>query len=145
MATHLRWLAGDERGESSVAALILLVPVALGTVLLFAFWGRQSETSLSVTHAAETGARAAALARDPIAASESAHRAVTVSLSAAGAACAGGPDVTVTADDWKPGGVVTVTVGCAVGRSDVTAIGAPARTITGVSKASIDAYRGYNP
>jgi hypothetical protein len=145
MATRLTRLAGDERGDTSVAALILLVPVALGTVMLFSFWGRQSETSLAVTHAAETGARAASSARDPGAATEAAHRAVTVSLSAAGAVCAGGPAVTVGADVWKPGGVVTVTVGCLVGRADVAAIAAPARTITGVSKAVIDAYRGYNP
>lgn len=145
MATRLTPLASDERGESSVAALILLVPVALGTVLLFSFWGRQSETSLVVTHAAETGARTAALARNPATANAAAVRAVTVSLSAAGTACTDGPNVTVTADEWKPGGIVTVTVSCAVGRSDLAAISAPARTISATSKAVVDAYRGYNP
>jgi hypothetical protein len=132
-------------GASSVAAMIVLVPIAFGTVMLFSFWGRQSETSLVVTHAAETGARAAALARNENTATGNAVHAANVSLTASGAACDGGPHVTVTADSWKPGGIVTVTVACTVGTSDLGAIGAPARTITATSKAVIDTYRGYNP
>jgi Flp pilus assembly protein TadG len=135
----------DQRGDGDVAAMLFIVPIVFAVVLLFVFLGRQGAAAEGVTHAAHVGAVAAAHQRDPASAETAARNAATSTLSAAGTACAGGPDVTVSADRWGPGGVVTVTVACTVDRGDLAAINAPARTLQGSSRAVFDQYRGFNP
>jgi len=141
----MRRLWSDERGDGDVAAMIIIVPLIMGVVLLFVFLGRQGTAAEGVTHAAHVAAVAASHERDPGSAQQAAHSAAASTLSAAGTACAGGPQVSISADRWAPGGVITVTVVCAVDRSDLSAIGAPARSATGTSRAVIDHYRGFNP
>ena len=128
-----------------MAAMMIIVPLIMGVVLLFVFFGRQGAAAEGVTHAAHVAAVAAAHERDPGSAQQAARNAATSTLSAAGTACSGGPQVSISADQWAPGGVITVTVVCTVDRSDLDAIGAPARSATGTSRAVIDRYRGFNP
>ena len=136
---------GDERGSSDVAAMIVIVPIVMGFVVLMMFWGRQSEAAQHVTHAATVGARAGALARNRADAVTAATNAVTATLASATTACAGGPQVTVTATAWAPGGVVTVTVDCDVATGDLAPITPPARRYQGSAQAVIDRFRGYQP
>lgn len=137
-----RW-SDEDRGEGDVAAMMIIVPLIMGVVLLFVLVGRQGAAAEGVTHAAHVAAVAAAHERDPAAAQQAARAAATSTLSAAGTACAGGPSVSVSADRWAPGGVITVTVVCAVDRHDLGAVAAPARSATGSSRAVIDRYRGF--
>jgi Flp pilus assembly protein TadG len=135
----------DQRGDGDVAALLFMVPIVFGVVLLFVFLGRQGAAAEGVTHAAHVGAVAASHQRNPGSAEAAARKAAASTLSAAGTACAGGPDVDVSADRWGPGGVVTVTVRCMVDRGDLEVTNAPARTLQGSSRAVFDQYRGFNP
>ena len=135
----------DERGDGDVVGMMFLVPLVFGVVLLFVFLGRQGAAAQGATHAAHVAAVAASHQRDAGSAQVAAHLAAASTLSAAGTACAGGPAVTVTADRWEPGGVVTVTVSCTVERHDLGAIDAPARTLRGSSRAVLDHYKGFGP
>ena len=112
-------LIDDERGGADVAGMIVIVPLIFGVVLLFVFLGRQGAAAQGATHAAHVAAVAASHQRDPAAAQTAAEQAATSTLAAAGTACAGGPDVSVTADRWEPGGTVTVDVACTVERGDL--------------------------
>ena len=125
--------------------MLVIVPFVFGFVLLVMFWGRQSEAAQHVTHAAAISARAGAQARTRTDAITNATTAVTQSLTGATTACAGGPQLTVIADRWGPGGLITVTVDCAVAAGDLTAIGAPVRRYRATSQAIIDRYKGYLP
>lgn len=132
----------DERGGSDVAALVVVVPLILGVVLMFVYFGRQGAASEGVTHAAAVAARAASMERDAGSAQSAAQTAASSTLSAAGQSCAGGAQVSVGATDWAPGGVVSVTVSCvAAGIGD---IGAASRTLSGTARATIDYFWGYD-
>ena len=135
----------DERGDGDVAGMFFIVPLIFGVVLLFVFLGRQGAAAEGATHAAHVAAVAASHQRDQASATTAAHEAATSTLAAAGTACAGGPSVSVTADRWAPGGVVTVDVSCDVATDDLGAIGAPVRTLRGSSQAVLDRYRGFGP
>lgn len=138
-------LRRDERGDGDVAAMLFIVPLAMGIVLLLIFVGRQGNSAEGVTHAAHVAAVAAARERDPGTAQAAAVTAAASTLSAAGTACAGGPSVAVSAGEWAPGGFVTVTVTCHVETGDLGAIGASERSLVGSSTAVIDRFRGYEP
>lgn len=131
----------DARGAAEVAALVVVVPLALGTVLVFVYFGRQGVAAEGVTHAAAVAARAASMERSAGEASSAAQSVAATTLSAAGTSCAGGPNVSVGATDWAPGGVVTVTVTCQV--SGIGDIGASGRSLSGSARATIDYFRGY--
>jgi hypothetical protein len=127
----------DDRGAADVCGLILIVPVVFGVVLLLVFIGRQGAATEGSAHAAHVAAVATAQA--------AADDTAAATLAAAGTACAGGPQVTVTADRWAAGGKVTVTVTCAVDEGDLGPLAVPARSATGTSRAVIDTYRGFSP
>jgi Flp pilus assembly protein TadG len=118
----MKRFVSDERGGAEVAGMIFLVPLVFGVVLLFVFLGRQGAAAEGATHAAHVAAVAAAHQRDPASATTAAHQAAASTLAAAGTACAGGPSVSVTADRWAPGGVVTVDVSCDVATGDLGAL-----------------------
>jgi hypothetical protein len=139
-----RWWR-DERGDGDVAAMLFIVPLAMGIVLLLVFVGRQGVAVEGVTHAAHVAAVAAARQRDPAAAQQAAVTAATATLTEAGTACAGGPEVGVSASEWAPGGVITVTITCTITTGDLAAIDAPQRTVSSSSSAVIDQFRGFQP
>ena len=125
--------------------MMVIVPVAFGVLLLFFYLARQGVAAEGVTHASHVAAVAAAQQRDAGAAQAAAREVAASTLAASGTACPGGPTVSVSADRWAPGGVVTVTVSCSVDTGDLGAIDAPPRTLRGSSRAVIDTYRGYEP
>jgi Flp pilus assembly protein TadG len=135
----------DDRGDGDVAGMLFIVPLIFGVVLLFIFLGRQGSAAEGATHAAHVAAVAASHQRDQTSAQAAAHDAAASTLAAAGTACSGGPSVSVTADRWAPGGVVTVDVSCTVATNDLGAIAAPSRTLRGRSEAILDQYRGFGP
>jgi Flp pilus assembly protein TadG len=135
-------LRADRRGGSDVAALVVVVPLILGVVLMFVYAGRQGSASQGVTHAAAVAARAASMERNAVAAQSAASAAASSSLEAAGQSCAGGAGVRVSASGWAPGGVVSVTVTCIA--AGVAGLGAPARTVSGTARATIDVFWGYD-
>ena len=141
----MRRFRADERGSGDVAAMLFVVPAVFGVVLLFVFLGRQGAAAEGVTHAAHVAAVAASHQRDEPTAELAARNAATSTLSAAGTACTGGPEIVVSADRWAPGGIVTVTVRCTVDRTDLGALDPPSRTLEGTSRAVFDQYRGFNP
>jgi Flp pilus assembly protein TadG len=131
----------DARGTTDVAALVVVVPLILGVVLMFMYFGRQGSAAQGVTHAAAVAARAASIERSASAAQSAASEAAQATLSAAGQSCSGGATVSVRATGWEPGGVVTVTVTCIA--DGIADIGAPSRTFSGSARATIDYFRGY--
>lgn len=119
-----------------MAALVVVVPLALGVVLMFVFFGRQGVAAEGVTHAAAVAARAASMERDSGSAHAAASSMAAATLAEAGLSCTGGPQVAVSANEWAPGGAVNVTVTCQV--AGISDIGAPGRTLSGSARATID-------
>ncbi len=74
----------DQRGDSDVAAIIVVVPLALAVVLLFVLFGREGAGAEGVTHAAAVAARAASLERSAGAAEAAAEQAAASTLAATG-------------------------------------------------------------
>jgi hypothetical protein len=136
-----RRVRDDQRGATDVAALVVIVPLAFAAVLLFIYVGRQGTAREGVTHAAAVAARAASMERDAGSAQAAAASAAGRTLAAAGTACAGGPSVAVSASEWTPGGVVTVSVTCQA--QGVAEIGAATRTLTASARATIDNFVLY--
>ena len=132
----------DERGGSDVAALVVVVPLILGVVLMFVYFGRQGSAAQGVTHAAAVAARAASMERSAGAARSAAGSAANSTLAAAGQSCAGGASVSIGATNWEPGGVVIVTVTCVA--SGIADIGASSRTLSGSARATIDFFRAFD-
>lgn len=136
-------LRSDERGDGDVAALMFLAPLAFGVVLLFVFVGRQGASVESVTHASQVAARSASLERSRGAAEVAGASAANATLAAAGTACVGGPNVSVTAERWESGQTIEVTVTCRIATEDLGPIGAPTSSFSATSRAVIDKYRTF--
>ena len=141
MRTLLRRVRRDERGGTEVAALVVVVPLALGVVLMFMYFGRQGVAAEGVTHAAAVAARAASMERDAGSAQGAAQSMASATLAEAGTSCAGGPQVGVSVTSWEPGGVITVSITCRV--TGISDIGAPGTTLTGSARATIDHFIDY--
>lgn len=128
--------AGSAGVEAAVAVtgLLLVAYFVIGALRLVG-------TSGDVEAAARAGARAAAAAYNPVAASDAAATVVAGALDDRGVACG---DLAVTVDgDLTPGSTVTVEVSCTVGLSDVALVGFGAsRTVTGVGVEYVDIVRG---
>ena len=131
MAAH-----GGDKGNASME-LAILTPV-LGLGFLFVVWaGRAGQTTSKIEHAADRGARAAALvSRAKMAGAGQA--AALAELTANGADCTGpSVGVEVLADR------VVVTVRCAVSVQGISAL--PARVVTATSAEPIDDHRAVEP
>ena len=135
-------LRRDQRGDSDVAAIIVVVPLALAVVLLFVLFGREGAGAEGVTHAAAVAARAASLERSAGAAEAAAVQAASSTLATARiSAPAARTAVAVSASEWAPGGVVSVTVTCRI--AGMGAIGAGDRSVSGSARATIDRFREF--
>lgn len=128
-----------DRGASDVLALVLLAPAAIVMALVIIFIGRQVDARAQVHAAAEAGAQAAALARDPSNADRAARRAVAATLVDV-RTCAD-PVVGVDLSDFRPGGVVAVTVRCVTRPEGLEPTGAAAVGVEARAAATIDAFR----
>ena len=136
-----RRIASDRRGNGDVAAMIVVVPLALGLVLVWVWFGRQGVAAEGVTHAAAVAARAASQQRSAGDAAGAAQAAATSTLAEEGTACAGGPAVAVSASEWAPGGVVSVTVTCQI--TGIGDIGAASRSVESTAYSTIDFHRTF--
>jgi Flp pilus assembly protein TadG len=134
-----RSLNNDEGSVSAEMALI--TPVLLTLLLIAVGTGRLVSARLDVADAAHQAARAASLARGPGAAVAAATRVAHESLGGVGRACS---HLAVTTDvsGFRPGGEVSVTVGCTADLSDLTAIPWPGEhTVTETFTAPLETYR----
>ena len=133
----------QSRERGSAAAELVLVAPFLFLLLLFAVAaGRLVQARLDVDSAAQQAARAASLARAPAAASAQATQVAQAALAGQSVSC---DPAVITPDlgDFEPGGEVTVQVTCTVRLSDLSLLHIPGtETITAVSTAPIDVYRG---
>lgn len=133
MNTH-----GD-RGAADVLALVLIVPVVVGLAVLVASLGRRVDAQAQTRNAAEAAAQAAALERTSPAAIAAAERAANAVL--AGSGFCVDPRVGVDTSDFRPGGMVTVSVDCQVSDDGLSAALPDDRRPTARAVARIDQYR----
>ena len=120
--------------------LVLIAPVAIALAVVVLWTGRKVDTDAQVQAASSAAAQAAAHQRDvrsAVVAAQDTADSMLLDVTA----CAGGPAVSITAANFRPGGDVTVVVSCSPSRTDLALLGAGAATFTASSTASIDTYR----
>jgi hypothetical protein len=130
----------SDRGEANALGLVLIAPVAIALAIVVLWTGRKVDADAQVQAASSAAAQAAAHQRDvrsAVAAAQDTADAMLVDVTA----CPGGPTVSITSANFRPGGDVTVVVACSPARSDLALSGARAATFTASSTASIDVYR----
>jgi len=133
-----------DRGAADALGLVLVAPAVLGLALLVIALGRGVDATAQVRSAAESAAQAAALERNPAAASAAARRAVEASLGDS-SNCDAPSVVTVYPPVPPPGsginaGVVRVTVSCQVTDRGIGVISRPDdESVTAV--ATVDFFR----
>ena len=135
------------RGVRGVAALelALLAPVFLILLDFAVLGGRLVESQSQVDDAAHAAARAASLQRTVIGADVAARTVAADTLPQRGAACHA-LDVQVDTAAFHPGGVVSVTLRCAVSLGDLSWLPLPAsRSIEGTATSAVDLYRSSAP
>ena len=134
----------DDRGSATVE-LALLVPAMLLMLGLLVAGGRVWFARVTVTEAADTGSRAASLARTAGEAATAGRSAAEQSLSTGGLRCADTAITINTAAFGVPVGTpatVTSTVRCRVSFSDLLLPGTPGSINVSASGASaLDTYR----
>jgi len=133
-----------DRGAADALGLVLIAPAILGLALLVIALGRGVDARAQVRSAAESGAQAAALERNPVAASAAARQAVETIL-ADSSNCDDPTVATVYPPVPPPGsevdvGIVRVTVSCEVSDRGVEVINQPYdESVTAV--ATVDFFR----
>ena len=130
----------SDRGEASVVGLVLIAPVAIALAVLVLWTGRKVDADAQVQAASSAAAQSAAHQRD-MRSAVAAAQATANSMLTDVTACAGGPMVSISAANFRPGGDVTVEVSCSPARNDLALAGPAAATFTGSSTATIDVYR----
>lgn len=134
----------DERGSATVE-LTLLVPALVLVLGLLVAGGRLWFARTTVVEAAQTGARAASLARTAGAAAAEGREAATASLATAGLRCDDTSVQIQTAAFAVPVGTpatVRSTVACRVPLADISLPGLPGSvSLTGTGAAALDTYR----
>lgn len=135
---------GRDRGASDALGLVLVAPVVLMIALLVVALGRGVDARAQVRSAAESAAQAAALERNPAAASDAARRSVAASLG--DSANCNAPNVETEFPPVPPPvaavqvGIVRVTVTCEVTDRGVELVSEPFdEQVTAV--ATIDFFR----
>ena len=121
--------------------LALFAPLIVVMLLTVVALGDVEQGRLQVDQAASAGARAASLAYTPGQADTAGRAAVSSTLAQAGLSCAH-LSVEVEVDDFRPGGQVTVRVGCDADLSRLALTGVPGSlTVRASSTAAIEVYR----
>lgn len=127
-------------GSSDALGLALLTPAAIGLAVVIIFLGRGVDSRATVQSAAESAAQAAAQERTApaaVAAAEEVGRAMLVDPTS----CAS-PRVSVDLSDFRPGGLVAVTVSCTVSADGLELIDPPSTgPTTATAFAAIDPLR----
>lgn len=132
-------LHGD-RGSSDALGMALIAPAMIGLALVVVFLGRGVDSRATVHGAAESAAQAAARERSPAEATAAA-RAIGASMLVDRTSCAT-PQVSVDVSDFRPGGIVAVTVVCSVAKDGLELIAPfPDVRSAATAYATIDPYR----
>jgi Flp pilus assembly protein TadG len=134
----------SEDGVATPVEMMYLLIFCIVAVVFLGFVGRLHAAGVQVTNTAQSAARAASIAPDPVTAQQAANAAVAAS-SLAGR-CQGGGQVRLT---WAPssigtwqGGSVTVQVSCTVRNQSLTGVWAPGvRTVIMRDTQPIDRYQ----
>ncbi|MCI0686519.1 MAG: pilus assembly protein [Sporichthyaceae bacterium] len=136
--------ADRQAGSVAVELTLLSVPLVV-LLLLIASFGRLSGARLELATVAGQAARAASVQRDPATATAAARRTAHDALTDPTAPTCDTLSVTVDITRWRPGGAVTVTLGCRVNLADLAPPGTPqSRLLTARAIAPIDLYRGLS-
>jgi Flp pilus assembly protein TadG len=131
---------GGESGATDALGIALLAPAMIGLALVIVFLGRSVDGRATVHGAAESAAQAAARERTPAGAVAAARR-VGSTMLVDDRSCAA-PLVAVDVSDFRPGGVVAVTVRCSTSTAGVEVV-APRRTMrsSATAYAVVDRFR----
>lgn len=130
----------EDRGETTLEFAILM-PIVLIMIVAVMYAGRLTGTESTVTDAAQAGARAASLARDPGEAAAAGQAAAQATLPLGGVQCVSS-SVNVDTSEWFDPGFVTVTVTCNVETGDLALLdGGPVDSIERSWIESIDPAR----
>ncbi|MDI5941618.1 MULTISPECIES: TadE/TadG family type IV pilus assembly protein [unclassified Micromonospora] len=131
---------GDRGASTTEAALV--TPLLVAVMLFVVLCGRLVSAQMDLDAAASTAARSASLARTDAAARAEADRAARETLAARSVTCRQ-VTVTVATKGLRPGGAVTVTVGCTVPLSDLALLSVPgSRVVMATATSPIDVWRG---
>lgn len=142
MSRRIRGWPGSADGGFTSVEVVLVAPLFVMMLLLIVILGRVQQAGAQVTGAARDGARAASLSSSAGQAQSAALQAVTVALAGQAVSCDGGPSTAVDTSGFQPGGLVRVTVSCAVPLSDVGFSALPgSTTMTRSSASPIETYR----
>jgi Flp pilus assembly protein TadG len=137
-------VVADERG-SVITELVIVTPLLLLLLLFVVALGRTAGSRIDINGAASEAARAASIARTPLAAQEDARQTAAAALADQHVTCAS-LDITTDTTQFRPGGTVTVAVRCDVKLGDLTGLRLPAaKALTATASAPIDRYRGTTP
>ena len=135
---------GDDSGVATPVEMMYLLVFCLLVIVFLGFVGRLHAAGVQVANAAQSAARSASMAPDPIAAQEAALEAVDVY--GLQSRCNGGPRVVMSWDpspsgSWQ-GGSVTVSVSCTVRNQSLTGVWSPGfRTVEMTDTQPIDRYQ----
>jgi Flp pilus assembly protein TadG len=140
--THRRRSRGGPDDGSAVVETVVLTPILIAVLLAAVMAGRFESARLHVDTAASNAARAASLARSLAGAEAAGLAEAHRSLADAGVACPT-PRVTVDTAQFRPGGVVKVSLTCQVDVGDLAGMGfLPLNTaIAKTAVAPVDRYR----
>lgn len=135
---------GRDEGVATPVEMMYLVIFCLVVVVFLGFVGRLHAAGVQIANAAQTAARSASMAADPVSAESAAWEAVSVY--GLQTRCSGGPRVELT---WEPspagswqGGSVTVKVSCAVRNETLTGVWSPGtRTVAMSDTQPVDRYQ----
>ncbi len=139
-----RWrllTASGDRGSATLD-VVLWVPALMAVLMFLVLCGRLVTAQLALDAAAHDAARAASLARTAPIAQAQARQAALDTLADRGVTCPQ-PRVSVDTGGLTPGGLVTVTLSCAVPLSDLTLIAVPGvHAVTATAVSPTDEWRG---
>jgi Flp pilus assembly protein TadG len=130
----------EDRGSAS-SEIVLFTPLL---VMLLVFVAvvvhRGADARLRINDVAHQAARAASLERTGTRAAEQARSTATAALASAGVTCRS-VTVDITTAGLRPGGTVTVTVGCDVDLGDALVLGAGRKCLSATAIEPVDTWR----
>lgn len=133
-----RWRSLQQDDGSSVAEVVLIAPVLMLVTLFVVLLGRLAMAAIDVNATAHAAARAASLVATPEQARTAGQRAA--GTIPAGAAC-NRRDVKVDTAEFKPGGIVRVTISCHISLEDISGLVPGTHTLTASSVSPVDPFR----
>lgn len=132
------WKSLRRDDGSSIVEMVLIAPCLMLVMLFVVLVGRLAMADIDVNATAYAAARAASLAANADRARAAGQRiAATIP---AGAAC-DRRDVKVDTAEFKPGGVVRVTISCHISLENITGLVPGTHTLTASSVSPVDPFR----